>query len=63
MWLAKCVGANEIRAFKRKGTTVALATGLESKWIKDWTVNTQQFIDGVIGCCGEPDWKSKMSYA
>ena len=63
IWLAKCVGANEIRAVKRKGTTAAVATGLEAKWIKDWTVNTQQFLDAVISCCGDPDWKSKMSYA
>lgn len=63
IWLAKCVGANEIRAFKRKGTTVASAAGLESKWIKDWTANAQQFIEGVIGSCGEPEWKTKISYA
>ncbi|PGH26686.1 hypothetical protein AJ80_01632 [Polytolypa hystricis UAMH7299] len=63
IWLAKCVGANEIRAFKRKGTSAAVASGLEAKWVKDWTMNVQQFVEGVLGNCGEPDWKAKMSYA
>ncbi|KAF4156578.1 hypothetical protein CNMCM6936_006474 [Aspergillus lentulus] len=63
VWLAKCVGANEIRAFKRKGTSGALAIGLEAKWVRDWTANVQQFLEGVITSCGEADWKMKMTYA
>ncbi|EAW09216.1 uncharacterized protein ACLA_034190 [Aspergillus clavatus NRRL 1] len=63
VWLAKCVGANEIRAFKRKGTSGALAIGLEAKWVRDWTTNVQQFLDGVITSCGVADWKLKMTYA
>lgn len=63
VWLAKCVGANEIRAFKRKGTSGTLALGLETKWVRDWTTNVQQFIEGVISSCGKADWKSKMAYA
>ena len=63
VWLAKCVGANEIRAFKRKGTSGALALGLEAKWVRDWTTNVQLFIEGVISGCGKSgDWKSKMTY-
>lgn len=62
VWLAKCVGANEIRAFKRKGTSAAFALGLEMKWVRDWTTNVQQFVDGVVDCCGQPDWKSKITY-
>ncbi|KAL4930205.1 mediator of RNA polymerase II transcription subunit 12 [Aspergillus undulatus] len=63
VWLAKCVGANEIRAFKRKGTSGSLATGLEAKWVRDWTSGVQQFLEGVIGACGSAEWKSKMTYA
>lgn len=63
VWLAKCVGANEIRAFKRKGTSGALAVGLEVKWVRDWTVSVQQFLETVLGTCGTADWKVKMTYA
>ncbi|KAI9036219.1 RNA polymerase II transcription mediator [Aspergillus affinis] len=63
VWLAKCVGANEIRAFKRKGTSGALAVGLEAKWVRDWTATVQQFLEGVISVCGSSDWKMKMTYA
>ncbi|KAJ5114672.1 Mediator complex subunit Med12, partial [Penicillium alfredii] len=63
VWLAKCVGANEIRAFKRKGTSGALAVGLEVKWVREWTTNVQQFVEGVFGAARVSDWKAKMSYA
>ncbi|KAL3466791.1 hypothetical protein BJX64DRAFT_284344 [Aspergillus heterothallicus] len=63
VWLAKCVGANEIRAFKRKGTSGTLALGLEAKWVREWTSGVQQFLEGVIGSCGSAEWKSRMTYA
>lgn len=63
VWLAKCVGANEIRAFKRKGTSGSLAIGLEAKWVREWTSGVQQFLEGVVGACGSTGWKSKMTYA
>lgn len=63
LWLAKCVGANEIRAFKRKGTSGSLSQGLETKWVREWTLSVQQFIEGVIGSCGKNDWRTKMTYA
>ncbi|KXG45781.1 Mediator complex, subunit Med12 [Penicillium griseofulvum] len=63
VWLAKCVGANEIRAFKRKGTSGALAVGLEAKWVRDWTTNVQQFVEGVFAAPKSSDWKAKMTYA
>ncbi|KAF7591900.1 RNA polymerase II mediator complex subunit [Aspergillus hancockii] len=63
VWLAKCVGANEIRAFKRKGTSGALALGLEAKWVREWTATVQQFLEGVVGACGSAQWKMKMTYA
>ncbi|KAL4952117.1 hypothetical protein BDW69DRAFT_200960 [Aspergillus filifer] len=63
VWLVKCVGANEIRAFKRKGTSGSLAIGLEAKWVREWTSGVQQFLEGVIAACGSVEWKSKMTYA
>lgn len=63
VWLAKCVGANEIRAFKRKGTSGALAVGLEAKWVREWTTNVQQFVEGVFTASKSNDWKAKMTYA
>ncbi|KAI9769426.1 MAG: RNA polymerase II mediator complex subunit [Geoglossum simile] len=63
VWLARCVGANEIRAFKRKGAGGAFAMGGEVKWIKDWTAFVEQFVDTVISNCGEEDWRLKISYA
>ena len=62
IWLAKCVGANEIRAFKRKGTGGAFTVGGEDKWIKDWTINIEQFLETLIGQCGTPDWKKRIEY-
>ena len=61
-WLAKCVGANEIRAFKRKGTSGPVAVGLEAKWVRDWTISVQQFIEGVVNSCGKANWMMKMTY-
>ena len=62
VWLAKCVGANEIRAFKRKGTGGAFAIGGELKWIKDWTTNVEQFLEAIISTCGSAGWKTRMDY-
>ncbi|KAI9740112.1 MAG: RNA polymerase II mediator complex subunit [Claussenomyces sp. TS43310] len=63
VWLAKCVGANEIRAFKRKSITGAFAMGGEAKWIRDWTVLVELFVESVIASCGEKDWKLRIHYA
>ncbi|RDA94022.1 hypothetical protein CP533_5040 [Ophiocordyceps camponoti-saundersi (nom. inval.)] len=63
VWLAKCVGANEIRAFKRKGAGGAFVMGGESKWVRDWTVFVEQFVETVVSGFGEPDWKTRVTYA
>ncbi|PGH28586.1 hypothetical protein GX50_08679 [[Emmonsia] crescens] len=63
IWLAKCVGANELRAFKRKGTSAGVASGLETKWVRDWTISVQQFIEGVIASFGDASWRLKISYS
>lgn len=62
VWLAKCVGANEIRAFKRKGASGAFTVGGEEKWIKDWTTNVQNFVETVISECGTLEWRPRMYY-
>ncbi|KXT10555.1 hypothetical protein AC579_8331 [Pseudocercospora musae] len=63
VWLAKCVGANELRAFRRKGVSGAAAATGEAKWVREWTASVEQFLDGVIACCGQPEWQLKMDYA
>ena len=63
VWLAKCVGANEIRAFRRKGIGSSVAIGGELKWIREWTVQVEQFLDSVIATCGEAQWRQNMTYA
>ena len=61
-WLAKCVGANEIRSFKRKGVNGAFVLGGESKWIRDWSVFVEQFVESVVSNPGGTGWKDKINY-
>ncbi|KAB5517300.1 hypothetical protein GE09DRAFT_1158331 [Coniochaeta sp. 2T2.1] len=63
IWLAKCVGANDIRAFKRKGVNGTFVMGGEAKWIRDWTVCVEQFVEAVFCAFGDIDWKAKVNYA
>lgn len=63
VWLAKCVGANEIRAFRRKGANGGFVMGGEVKWIRDWTVFLEQFLESVIYAFGDVDWRAKVDYA
>ncbi|KAI1824376.1 transcription mediator subunit Med12 [Xylaria intraflava] len=63
VWLAKCVGANEIRAFKRKGVNNTFVMGGEAKWIRDWTLCVEQFVEAIISAFTEEDWKAKVTYA
>ncbi|KAF2675007.1 hypothetical protein BT63DRAFT_26410 [Microthyrium microscopicum] len=63
IWLAKCNGANEMRALKRKSTTGTTTMGSETRWIKDWTVQVEQFLQSVIHNVGEADWKTQVDYA
>ncbi|KAF2834261.1 hypothetical protein M501DRAFT_1020931 [Patellaria atrata CBS 101060] len=62
VWLAKCVGANEMRAFKRKGASGTTGAGGELKWIREWTSNVEQVVEGAISSCGQANWQSKMEY-
>lgn len=61
VWLIKCVGANEIRATKRKGVST-LVMGGEARWIREWTVSLEQFIEHVFFSFDEEDWKAKVHY-
>ncbi|KAI0021405.1 transcription mediator subunit Med12 [Xylariomycetidae sp. FL0641] len=63
VWLAKCVGANEIRAFKRKGLNNTFTIGGEVKWIRDWTSCVAQFVDNVASAFNDKNWKAKITYA
>ena len=66
VWLAKCVGANEIRAVRRKGTgqgAPVLGMGGEAKWNRDWTVCVEQFVEGTITAIRSEDWKWRVDYA
>lgn len=63
VWLAKCVGANELRSFRRKGVSGTSAMGGETKWIRDFTICVEQFLENIIGSCGGTDFKVKINYA
>ncbi|KAK3365163.1 hypothetical protein B0T24DRAFT_683805 [Lasiosphaeria ovina] len=60
VWLTKCVGANELRATKRKGPYLM---GGEARWVREWTIYVEQFIEGVAFAFDEEDWKAKVNYA
>lgn len=63
MWFVRGVGMHELRAFRRKGFNEAQAASGEIKWVREWTVNVTQFLEGVMGACGQPDWQKNMNYA
>ncbi|CAI4211002.1 unnamed protein product [Parascedosporium putredinis] len=62
LWLAKCVGANDLRAFRRKGVNQTFMGG-ETKWIRDWTIFVEQFVEAVFSSFEMPEWKTKVTYA
>ena len=43
-WLVKCVGANELRAFKRKGISDFVTTEHEQRWVEHWTETVHTFV-------------------
>ncbi len=65
VWLAKCVNANELRSFKRKGAGGQLVVGGgEPKFNREWTVIVEQFIEAVLFNFGEEDdWQFRVQYA
>lgn len=63
IWFVKCVGANEIRTLKRKGTSQATAIGGERMWLRDWTISVEQFIESILSQSGQASWKTSLQYA
>lgn len=63
IWFAKCVCANEIRTLKRKGTSAAIAIGTETKWLREWTVSVEQFVEQQLGQTDLPEWRTNVEYA
>lgn len=63
VWLAKCVGANELRSFRRKGVSGSAAAQGETKWVRDWTISVEQFLESVADACGQENWRAKIDYA
>lgn len=62
-WLAKCVGANELRSFRRKGVSGSAAAQGETKWVRDWTIQVEQFLESIASTCGQEKWRAKIDYA
>jgi mediator of RNA polymerase II transcription subunit 12 len=63
IWLAKCVGANELRSFRRKGVSGSAAAQGETKWVRDWTIQVEQFLESIADACGQDNWRAKIDYA
>ncbi|KAF2477271.1 uncharacterized protein BDR25DRAFT_390811 [Lindgomyces ingoldianus] len=57
MWLAKCVGINEMRSHKRKGQAGTIT------WVRGWTSAVEQFLDSTIATIGQQEWKPRITYA
>ncbi|CAD6498907.1 BgTH12-04563 [Blumeria graminis f. sp. triticale] len=63
VWLARCVGANELRSFRRKGVSGTFSMGGETKWIRDFTICVEQFLESIMGSCSVNNFKLKIDYA
>jgi mediator of RNA polymerase II transcription subunit 12, fungi type len=63
LWFIKCVGANEIRTWKRKGPGGAVSGGSDIKWLKEWTSFVGQFLESISQQSNQQDWKKNMQYA
>lgn len=62
VWLIQCVGANELRTCKRKGVSLAQSFAAEVRWIKDWTVSVQKFVENVLFSFDDKEWKARVQY-
>src|ERR1700753_3457117 len=62
VWLAKCIGAHDLRAIKRKSATSTSAVNSEAKGVKEWTMHVEQFIKGAISTTSDAQWKTKVDY-
>lgn len=57
LWLAKCVGINELRAHKRKGQAGTVT------WVRGWTSSVEQFLDSILSSIGTGEWKQRITYS
>lgn len=62
LWFIKCVGAIELRAIKKKGGAANVVAAAETRWLRDWTVGTERWIEQVVARCGQADWTVDMQY-
>jgi len=63
VWLAQCVGANDLRAFRRKGISGGIAVDNEFRWSLEWTNIVESFIYDCIASMPQPGWRTKVTYA
>jgi mediator of RNA polymerase II transcription subunit 12 len=63
VWLAKCVGAHDLRAIKKKSASGSTTMGGEAKWIKEWTVHVEHFLRSVLTGDKDSDLEEKMAYS
>lgn len=63
VWLAQCVGANDLRAFRRKGISGGAIIDNEAKWSLEWTNIVESFIYDCINSMPETDRRVKVTYA
>lgn len=76
VWFIKCVGAIDIRMFKRRAANALVATGMETKVSRDWTISLIQFFESLVAESTEietkdgdekkaarKDWTDKMAYS
>ncbi|KAF2691505.1 hypothetical protein K458DRAFT_381358 [Lentithecium fluviatile CBS 122367] len=61
MWLAKCIGINEIRTHKRKGQ--AGTNNYYITWVRGWTSAVEQFLESIAATIGQEEWKPRITYA
>jgi mediator of RNA polymerase II transcription subunit 12 len=61
IWLAKCIGINEIRTHKRKGQ--AGGNDYYVTWARGWTSAVEQFLESLVVCIGQEEWKPRITYA
>lgn len=63
VWLARCVGANELRAFRRKGVSGTVMVDNELRWTREWTSVVESFNQECVEARSNPAWKIRISYA
>lgn len=62
LWLAKCVGANEIRASRRKGLNIDVSAATASDWLLEWTLAVEGFAQDTLGSLESPDTRRRNQY-